>query len=296
MEQPLTSNVFDTALVFEGGGMRASYTAAVVATLLKERLFFDHVSGISAGSSNTVNYLSRDAGRARASFVEFAADPQFGDLRTFLRGKGLFNAEYIYERTAAPNEALPFDWETFMANPARMRLGAFRVDNGETLYWTKGDISCLRDLMVRVRASSTIPIAMPTVTIDGVDYVDGAMGTSGGIPLEAAQLDGYDRFVVVLTREREYVKKPIGNAAFYRRHFRNTPALAEAILHRDIAYNRTRERLFQLEREGKALLFVPENLPVSNTEKRVPRLRASYQAGLRQAQRDLPKLLEFLGR
>ena len=48
MEQPLTSNVFDTALVFEGGGMRASYTAAVVATLLKERLFFDHVSGISA--------------------------------------------------------------------------------------------------------------------------------------------------------------------------------------------------------------------------------------------------------
>ena len=110
MNQPLTShltsNVVDTALIFEGGGMRASYTAAVVATLLKEQLFFNHVSGVSAGSSNTVNYLSRDAERARTSFVEFAADPQFGDLRTFVRGKGLFNAEYIYEKTSGPGQAL----------------------------------------------------------------------------------------------------------------------------------------------------------------------------------------------
>ena len=37
-------------------------------------------------------------------------------------------------------------------------------------------------------------------------------------------------------------------------------------------------------------------MSVSNAEKRVPRLRANYLAGLRQAQRDLPLLLEFLGR
>ena len=73
MHEPLTSNVTDTALLFEGGGMRAAYTSAVVAELLRERIHVDFVAGISAGSSNAANYLSRDAVRARAAFVDFAA-------------------------------------------------------------------------------------------------------------------------------------------------------------------------------------------------------------------------------
>ncbi|NLH70181.1 MAG: patatin family protein, partial [Brooklawnia sp.] len=44
----LTSNVTDAALIFEGGGMRASYTAAVVVALLNAGLHFDWVAGISA--------------------------------------------------------------------------------------------------------------------------------------------------------------------------------------------------------------------------------------------------------
>lgn len=46
----LAPNVLDTALVFEGGGMRNAYTAAVVAELLAQGIHFGHVSGISAGS------------------------------------------------------------------------------------------------------------------------------------------------------------------------------------------------------------------------------------------------------
>ena len=88
----LSSNVHDTALIFEGGGMRVSYTAAVVVALLDAGVHFDWVAGISAGSSNTANYLARDQRRARRSFVEFATDPQFGDLRTFIKGQGLFNS------------------------------------------------------------------------------------------------------------------------------------------------------------------------------------------------------------
>ena len=47
----LSSNVHDTALIFEGGGMRVSYTAAVVVALLDAGVHFDWVAGISAGSS-----------------------------------------------------------------------------------------------------------------------------------------------------------------------------------------------------------------------------------------------------
>ena len=56
-------NVPDVALVFEGGGMRAAYTSAVVVALVEAGLVFPFVAGISAGASNTVNYLTGDAWR-----------------------------------------------------------------------------------------------------------------------------------------------------------------------------------------------------------------------------------------
>ena len=291
----LASNVTDTALIFEGGGMRASLTSAVVGQLLRGEIFFDYVAGISAGSSNLANYLSRDPARARRSFVEFAADPQFGDLRTFVRGDGLFNARYIYEETSEPHQALPFDFATFQANPARFRIGAFHCASGRNVYFGRDDVHEMRDLMVRVRASSSMPILMPHVTIDGDEYLDGALGRSGGIALDAAEADGFERFFVVLTRPRDYVKRPSRAPEFYRRRFRAYPAVADAILKRWHRYNATRRRLFELEAEGRAYLFVPERMPVSNGERSVARLRMAHELGRAQARRELPAWRRFLG-
>ena len=94
----LSSNVNDVALVFEGGGMRASFSAGVAATLLEAQIHIGWVGGISAGSSCLANYLSRDVERTRTTFVEFAAHPRFGNWGTWLRGRGLFNAEWIHTR------------------------------------------------------------------------------------------------------------------------------------------------------------------------------------------------------
>lgn len=294
MEQ-LTSNVTDTALIFEGGGMRASYTSAVVVELLRAGIYLDYVAGISAGSSNTVNYLSRDGERARRSFVEFAADPNFGDLRTFLRGKGLFHAEYIYEQTSEPGQALPLDFDTLQKNPAQMRIGAFRCGDGEMVYFDKEDAPTLRDLVVRVRASSTMPIIMPPVHLDGEVYVDGALGPSGGIALDAAKRDGYTKFLVIRTRARGYVKEPQRFSRALRTHYRKFPAVAEGLLARHTNYNRTVEELEDLERDGKAYQFYPEHLTVSNSERDVDKLMANHQAGLAQARAEIPAIRDFLG-
>ena len=50
----LTNNINDVALVFEGGGMRNAYTAAVVSEFVEQGLFFDHVSGISASGIRAI--------------------------------------------------------------------------------------------------------------------------------------------------------------------------------------------------------------------------------------------------
>lgn len=295
MAGELANNIVDTALVFEGGGMRASYTSGALTVLLDEGIYFDWVGGISAGSSNTCNYVSRDSERARRSFVDFAADPDFGDLRTLARGQGVFNARYIYEESGLPGGPLEFDMDSFRANPARVRIGSFACQSGESVYWSNHDLRTIADLMIRVRASSTMPVVMPITTVDGVDHVDGALGHSGGVPLDAAQADGYTKFVMLLTRDRGYRKKPPRSVALYRRYFRQYPKVAEAIANRWRHYNRTRDEVLALQAAGKAWVFFPEELRVGNSERRIDRLQASFDAGRAQMLRDLPSLKRFLG-
>ena len=57
-------NVTDTALIWEGGGMRAAYSSGVLVTLLAHGVHVGWVGGISAGSSCTCNYVTQDADRA----------------------------------------------------------------------------------------------------------------------------------------------------------------------------------------------------------------------------------------
>ena len=289
------TRIDDTALIFEGGGMRASVTSGMVVTLLEAGLSFDWVAGISAGATNTANYLSRDARRSRRSFVDFSADEQFGDLRTFARGQGLFNAEYIYQNSGGPDQALPYDWEAFLSNPGDLRVIAFDAESGEDVVWSKSDMPHMDDLMVRVRASSTMPILMPPVHLDGHVYVDGAMGSDGGIALSQAQREGFEKFVIILTQERSYWKEAQRFPGFYRNWFRRYPALADALLTRWRRYNETRERVFELEREGKAYVFTPERMPVGNGTRDLSRLAAAHRMGLSQSRRELPVIREFVG-
>jgi len=283
------------ALVFEGGGMRAAVSAPVVQLLLREGIAFDEVCGISAGSSHTINYLARQTDRAKRSFVDFGADPQIGGVSTWLQGKGWFNSDYIYRHTSGPGQTLPLDFEAFMANPAAMRIGAFQIDTGREVYFGRDSVATLDDLVTRVQASSSMPMLMPPVTINGVKYLDGALGPSGGIPVDVAIADGYERFFVVLTRERSYVKKSEAPSPLIRTWWRNHPAVRDALLTRPRAYNATREQVFALEQQGRAIVFAPAVRPPANSGTTdVAKLAATYDQGLAQAEAMLPAWKEWL--
>ncbi len=286
----------DVALLFEGGGMRAVHTAGVVETLIEAGIHTGLVAGISAGASHLANYVSRDAVRARKSFVEMAADPNFGDWRSFARGKGLFNAEYIYEQAGLPDEVLPYDFETFDASGTEARIGTFRCSDGETVFWGEDDITSMSDLMRMVRSSSTMPVWMPPVLIDGEYYVDGALGHDGGIPLSAARDAGYDKFLVVLTPPHGYRKIPPRRLTpFYRSYVRRFPAVGEALMHRWALYNETLDEIEALEESGEALVFRPHRVMIRSYERRVDRLAEAYVLGREQARREVDTWLDFCG-
>lgn len=288
----LTVNISDVALVIEGGGMRASYTAGAVVTLLERQLHFGGVYGISAGSSHAVNYVSRDIARTKASFVDLVRDPRFGGVGSFLRGHGYFNAPYLYEgvaeELAGTDAVMAFDFDTFAASDADVHIEGFDWDTGETVAWTKADCPTLRDMMLRVRASSTMPLFMPPTVINGRTFMDGGLGESRGILLDAARRDGFERFLVIRSQPRGYRKKPPRSAAqaLFRAAFRAHPQVAERTIERWQPYNALCDEVDRLEREGAACVFHPDEMPVSNRETDHAKLSRAYDQGYAQAQRE----------
>lgn len=274
--------------------MRNSYTSPCVVTLIEHDVQFGWVGGVSAGATHTVNYLSRDVRRARESFVDFANNPSFGGVSSLLRGNGYFNAEFIYERSADAD--LPFDYDAFEANPARMNIAATRADTGESVHFTREDIHDRADMNSFVRASSTLPLIMPMRYIGGVPYVDGALGISGGISIAEAEDAGYEKFLFVGTKPRDYVRPQVGRPNMVRRVLRRTPAVAQALIDRPDRYNASKQRLLELEQEGRAHLFFPEDMQVSSTERNVEKLRANFAAGERQMDAEWAAWEDFLTR
>lgn len=291
----LTTNVDGCALVFEGGGYRAGYTAGMANVLLEEGIYFPFVCGLSAGASNTVDYLSRDQWRTHWAFTGLAAEPEAGGRMQVLKGNGYINADYVYRGLIEKNIA-PFDWETFTANPANMRIQAFERDTGNTATWGKEELSNVYDLIDRVRASSTLPWLMHPIEVDGQVMLDGGLGKGAGLPLWMAEEAGYEKFVFLATRQAGYRKKPFTGTSLQvvLRLTRNHPHMREALLTRADRYNAELERIEQLANEGRCLLVRPDIMSVESTTFDLARLEDSYARGHAQALRELPRWREFL--
>ena len=187
------------------------------------------------------------------------------------------------------------DFDAFLADPTPFRIEATNARTGESVRWGREDITDLESLLKRVRASSTLPVIMNTPEVDGVPYVDGALSGSGGIPVDAAEDDGFERFLVLCTRPRDYVRPQVKYPGTVRRLLGKYPAVADAVIARPDLYNATKRRLLEMEKDGRALLFFPDEMRISNTERNLDKLKASYYDGLVQTDRQWDRIMEFLG-
>lgn len=68
---------------------------------------------------------------------------------------------------------------------------------------------------------------------------------------------GCDRLVVILSKRRDYVRKPQGMWFLYSTICRKYPKIIEAIDQRHITYAKNQKEVFDLEKEGKAFVFAP---------------------------------------
>lgn len=262
-----------TGLVLEGGGMRGVFTCGVLDWLLDHHIDFPYTVAVSAGACNGLSYMSRQRGRAKYSNIDMLKKYKYIGMRFLWTQHSILNQELLYKDFL--ERIVPYDFEAYRANPGVFEMVTTNCLTGRADYLSEKENY---NRLIRIaKASSSLPYVCPVVVVDRVPMLDG--GIVDSIPVGRAMSLGYERNVVVLTRNRGYRKtgRDIRIPSFIYRRF---PRLRVALSHRCECYNRQLELIEQLEDEGKVLVVRPlEKLEVDRLEDNIGKLTALYEEG-----------------
>ncbi len=275
-------------LVLEGGGMRGVYTAGILEFFLEQQLFFPYVIGVSAGACNAASYLSKQKGRNKTVTIQYASDPRYISWKNYLKNRQFFGMDFIFDEI--PNKHVPYDYEAFYQNPSEFVVGTTDCYTGESVYYKKEDYG--KELLTVLRASSSLPFIAPEIRYKNRILLDG--GISDPIPIKKAQEDGFDKNVVVLTRNEGYLKKPSKFHFLVDRKYPEYSGLQKALRSRYKIYNNTAAYLEEEERKGKVLIIRPtQPLKVGRMERNPSRLEELYHQGYEDAKASIKKIIDY---
>ena len=108
------------ALVLEGGTFRPIFSSGVMDALVDSGISFPYVIGVSAGITDGFSYVSQQTKRNYDILMNHRHDKRYVGMRNYIKDKSLFGLKFAYE--TMPNELYPFDWDTFLNNPAEIKV------------------------------------------------------------------------------------------------------------------------------------------------------------------------------
>lgn len=278
-------------LVLEGGATRGIFTSGALDYLMERDLYFSDVIGVSAGSCNAVDYVSRQPGRTRDCMIPTDKEGKYYyGIRDFVKEKSLMNMDLIFDKY--PKELLPFDFETYFNSEINCQIVTTNCLTGKAEYMTEDSDN--DRLMKLCRASSSMPLLTPIVNIDNVPYLDGGLADS--VPIRRAQQMENEKIVVILTKNQGYRKSVLSPTMqrVYKRAYKSYPNLIRTIFRRSFEYNKTMNYLDQLEKRGEIFILRPQVKPVSRLERNKETLHAFYENGYKYTERKFDDLMEYL--
>lgn len=281
--------VTEANLVLEGGAMRGQFTAGVLDFFMDKGLVCQRVFGTSAGALNGYNYVAGQAGRTCYVNVQYADDPRYLSMRSFVKTGNVYGREFSFDEI--PNKLEPFPYELFSASPIELTVVSSDLDLGEADYHVMQDP--VADLPYLI-ASSSMPLVSQIVEVDGKRLLDG--GTCDSIPIVKSLMSGASKHIVVLTQDATYRKSPDKLLALEKQRYSEFPYFVERCAHRYYEYNRTVRKIERMAQAGEVFLIRPEKpVEISNIEHDPAKLFDLYEQGLEVAAKrweDLQKYLE----
>jgi predicted patatin/cPLA2 family phospholipase len=276
------------ALVIEGGGMRGVVSAGMAAAL--EQLgcadAFDEVHGASAGAFNGAFLLAGQATYLTALYQHGFGNPAFVSLRRALRGRPLFDMDYVIGEVWRRQR--PLDIDAVLASAVELHCTATDVDAAAIV-----DLTDLRDgeeVRDAMRASARLPwLAGPPVSFRGRRWLDATIAEA--IPVHVALHSATD-LLVLQTRPYGVRHSPLSGpvARLTDRYLEKlNPALVELIHSRSSRYDDLSGQLAARAADAGAAPAVcvirppAGSLLISQTENRRDALAVAGSHGLRAA-------------
>ena len=280
----------NSILLLEGGSLRGLYTAGVLDILMEHDLYFPAVAGVSAGALNAYNYVAHQPGRAASINLRYRHDRRYFGPLAAVKGGSLFGLDFLLHGI---EKEVPFDEETFRNGGQRMIAVATCFETGKAAYFEKDKTDF--DFSEAVKASASLPLASVPVKIDGKSYLDG--GCACPIPLNWALKQGFDKIVVVATRQKGFRKKQPSQRMIdlYDDFYGDKPLFLATLLTQEIRYNALMDQMDALEAEGRIYVIRPEEpIDIGRFEGDTQKLTELYLRGYKEMQTKLDALTQYL--
>ena len=273
-----------TGLILEGGGLRGVFTCGVLDCFMDHGIRFPFTVGVSAGACNGLSYMSGQRGRAKSSNIDLMDEHHYVGIKYLLTQGCIMDFKLLFEDF--PEKIIPYNYDAYFSNPDRFVMVTTNCLTGKAEYFEEK--TSAERVMSIVRASSSLPYVTKITYVDGIPMLDG--GIADSIPVEYALSQGYEKLVVVLTRNYGYRKKersmPLAKT-FYKKY----PELQKALALRNSVYNKTMDMIERLEQEGRITVIRPiKPIEVGRMEKDTAKLSALYQEGYALAQEFISKM------
>lgn len=279
------------AIVLEGGSLRCMFTAGVIDSLMREGFSADGLFGVSAGALSGVNFVSRQIGRTAEINLNYVNDKRYMGIRNLILHGSIFNFDFMFGELN--NTLVPLDSKTLMSSPCEFTAVATSCISGKPVYFEK---STCGDIYAAIRASASLPLLAPIVMVDGIPCLDG--GVSVSIPYQRAIDEGYEKILVVTTREHGYRKQLVSPtmAKTYARMYRKYPALVRSLIDIPRRYARELDEIDRLEADGRIFVIRPPRpVNIARTEKDTAKLKALYNEGTAAFENSLAAFKEYWG-
>lgn len=274
-------------LVLEGGAMRGLYTCGVLDVFLKENINADCIIGVSAGALFGINYCSNQPGRVLRFQKKYVQEKNYIGLRTFLKTGNIINKELAYYDI--PRKYDIFDEETFKKSKTKFYAVVTNVNTGKAEYVKITDTN---KQIKYFEATGAMPFVSKMVEIGNEKYLDGALADS--IPVTKMQEMGYDKIIVILTKPAGYRKRK--NPEFIaEKRYKEYPKLVKAINTRYLQYNKTLDKIKELEKNKEIFVIRPSRkVKMSRIEKDPAKIEEMYNLGVTDTEELLSALKEYL--
>jgi len=279
-------------LVLEGGGMRGAYTAGILDVFMEHGIRFDYVIGVSSGANNGSNFITNQKGRSKELFLKWSQDKRFIGWSNLIRYGSYFGMEFIFNHL--PNDLLRFEYATFSDSETQFCTCVSNCDTGYADYFNKDEVSPVIYMNKVIRASCSLPVMSPSVKVGEYRYVDGFI--TDPIPINKSIEEGNEFNVVVLTKIQTKIEKlSLYDRLLARLTKLMYPNLVPAINQSLDVYNKSLQRIFDLENEGKVYVFRPNKDHLNNRYTKDRRqVEKVYNMGVEDAQSNIMRLKKWM--